>query len=101
MWIVEAIGCPGLATGHKTTEPAHGGYCSDDPIQWKRCSRRCATGAITRPAATMKTSPEYSAYEPANTLPASVLGTSTGPIPPRIIDALRNASVQFRCSKPA
>ena len=50
-------------------------------------------------AAMMMTSPAYSANSPANSLPPSDFGASTGPMPPSSIAAFRNASRHGRCSK--
>src|SRR5438477_1332217 len=68
-------------------------------FQWKRWIARCTTGASTTLTEMMTTRPQKSAYRPANTLPPSVCGASTGPMPPSSIAELRKASRQARSSK--
>lgn len=61
--------------------------------------RRCRIGVRMMLAAPMIASPENSAYADANSFPARVCSSSTGPMPPRIIDAFRIASIHGRFSR--
>ena len=58
----------------------------------------CNTGAIKTPAVAKNTIPEYNAYNEANSLPAAVWSWFTGPIPPRIIEALSKESIHGKRS---
>ena len=54
------------------------------------------TGVSRSPTTAIKARPLYSAYIDAKTFAASLFIGSTGPMPPRIIDALSNESIQGR-----
>jgi hypothetical protein len=51
------------------------------------------------PTATRNIIPENNAYIDANNFPPVVLTGSTGPMPPKIIEALRRESSQDKFSK--
>ena len=90
---------PGHGNHNRPVVKDPGRYCSS-PLQWNRCSRRCANGETISVAQTRNTSPAYSAYAPANSLPAKVIGVCTGPMPPSSIAASTYASMHDRPSNP-
>ena len=73
-------------------------YSSSDSLRCNLCKNLWTAGAMIIPTVTRNTIPEKSAYKEANNLPPNVWRSPTGPIPPRIIEAFNNESIQLKFS---